>query len=755
VTARTSDGRGGPTAERGVSTGPEGGPRSLRTLPSTDGAAGGEPEVRCVVLGATSELAAAVLDDLDVAVWVVDAGTARVVAANATAAADMGLAADELVGTRFGTWCRPPLDDHAWTTLLGPGGPGGHRVAVTLERADGAGMDVELRARRHSDADDDLLVLTARPLSTRIRATSTVTTDRALLDAVTDTLGEGIAVTDRNGRIESVNETFCRLVGVPAERLLHRSVLDPPWTVLDEFDRRVPVEASPPAVTIRTGIAVHSGAICVEGDPGDRTWFRMRAEPLPGPDGSPKGIVVVASDVTETRRAAAASRRLLGTDSLTGLATRPRIAELIESAVREAATPSGARVGVVHVDLDHFRTVNETFGPTAGDTVLVEVASRLRGLEGRRIEIGRVGVDEFLVLMVGDGPSLTFDTRLRRLAEEVQRRVRQPVVVDGLEIRLTASIGVARCPGDAVTAMALMSAADRALVAGRGEGRNQLRFYEATIDADTRAGLALDRDLRRATAQRALEVHYQPIIDLRTGTVAAAEALVRWHHPDQGPVPPSVFIPAAEATGAIRAVSDLVMSTVAEDLAAWRGTDLLPEGARISVNVSTGEFAQRDYVERVAAILTEAGVSPHRVELEITESVLVEDLGAAARRLEQLAELGFLIALDDFGTGYSSLSYLHSLPLNTLKIDRRFVGALNDGRSETVTRAILTLAHNLGIVAVAEGVETESQRSFLTEAGCDLVQGFLFAPPLPRAAFERFLDEGVATAPPVAVSGAH
>jgi diguanylate cyclase (GGDEF)-like protein/PAS domain S-box-containing protein len=694
------------------------------------------------VLGATSELAAAVLDHVDVGVWVVDAATAEVVAVNELAADDLGATTEQVAGTRFGAWCRPPLDDHAWATMLGPhGGPGGHRVTLMLERPDGSRLGVELGARRRTTPDTDLVILTARPLPTGAAGTSRAPGHHQLLDAVTSALDEGVAVTDRNGRIESVNDAFCRLVGVPEERLLHRTVLDPPWTVLDEFDRRVPAEASPPASALRTGVGVRSGVMCVERGPGDRAWFHMNVEPLHDRTGQPDGVVVVTSDVTENRRAEAAARRMLGTDPLTGLATRPRIVELIETAVGDRAAPGGTRVGVVHVDLDNFRTVNETFGTAAGDTVLVEVAARLRSLEERRIEIGRVGVDEFLVVMVGDGPSLTFDTRLRRLAEEVQRRLRHPVVVDGLEIRLTASVGVARSPGDATTAVSLMSAADRALVAGRSQGRNQLRFYEATIDADTRAGLALDRDLRRATAQRALEVHYQPILDLRAGTVVAAEALVRWHHPEQGPVPPSVFIPAAEATGAIRAVSDLVMSTVAEDLASWRGTDLLPDGARISVNVSTGEFAQRDYVERVASILTEAGVSPHRVELEITESVLVEDLGAAARRLEQLAELGFLIALDDFGTGYSSLSYLHSLPLNTLKIDRRFVGALSDGRSETVTRAILGLAHNLGIVAVAEGVETESQRSFLTEAGCDLVQGFLFAPPLPRSAFERFLGD--------------
>jgi EAL domain-containing protein (putative c-di-GMP-specific phosphodiesterase class I) len=278
---------------------------------------------------------------------------------------------------------------------------------------------------------------------------------------------------------------------------------------------------------------------------------------------------------------------------------------------------------------------------------------------------------------------------------------------------------------------------------GRRDGRHQLRFYEQRMDEQTRTGLALDRDLRHAAAKRGLEVHFQPIIDLRSGEVAAAEALVRWNHPEHGPIPPSVFIPTAEATGAISAISDLVMTTVAENLAEWNAEGLLPPGARIAVNISAAEFARRGFVERIAATLDRSGVSPSQIELEITETLLMSDLETTATRLSALDELGFLVALDDFGTGYSSLSYLHSLPLHTLKVDRCFVGDLSDGRSETITRAILSLAHGLGIVAVGEGVETDEQRSFLLDAGCDLVQGYFYAPPLPRPAFEQFLrDQG-------------
>jgi EAL domain-containing protein (putative c-di-GMP-specific phosphodiesterase class I) len=206
-------------------------------------------------------------------------------------------------------------------------------------------------------------------------------------------------------------------------------------------------------------------------------------------------------------------------------------------------------------------------------------------------------------------------------------------------------------------------------------------------------------------------------------------------------VAPSVFIPTAEATGSIGAISDLVLRTVADELAQWTAQRLFPPDARISVNISPAEFNRREFLDRLAKTIAETALDPHRLELEITEALLVEDLRSAADRLRQLDSWGVRVAIDDFGTGYSSLSYLHSLPLHTLKIDRRFVGDLHDERSGTITRTIVSLAHNLGVTAVAEGVETELQRRLLTEAGCDSAQGFLIAPPLPGTAFRRFLSE--------------
>ncbi len=601
---------------------------------------------------------------------------------------------------------------------------------------------------------------------TAVDVASSASEDAERLRSTIAALDDGIAIIDPSGRIDQVNDAFCRLVGRTQTQVRNRSVFDPPWVFRDLGDRATTPEESAAVICLRTGQPAVGPVWSTALSRTERTSTRMSAHPLAD------GAVVVLEDLTTETGLRSELARRRDTDELTGLSTRRSIyahlAALLhpdgsdqdEGTVdRTGSTLSTdrsapRRVGVLHVNLDNFRTVNDTFGPSIGDQVLVQMADRLRDLSNRpadsnRVRLGRVGVDEFLLVVDGAAPSLAFDVELRRLGEEVHRRLQPPIALDGLDVRLTASIGVARSPGDANEPERLLAAAHRALATGRLEGRNRLRFYEPQLDAATRTGLALDRDLRRAAAARQLEVHYQPIIDLRTGSIAMAEALVRWYHPVEGPIPPSVFIPSAEATGAIGAVSDLVLSTVARDVARWTRDRILPPQARIAVNISPTEFEQRDFTERLAATLDKEGVSPSQLELEITESLLVQDLKAAASRLELLDDLGFLIALDDFGTGYSSLSYLHTLPFHTLKIDRRFVGDLRDDRSGTITRAILTLAHNLGIVAVAEGVETDGQRSFLADAGCDLVQGFLYAPPMPRVAFERFLTEHGGVAPDV------
>jgi len=695
------------------------------------------------VLGSSPQLTSSLIALLDDGIWVLDPATGAIADTNPGASEQIGISAEELRGQSLCDLVSPPLALGDWLTVMEVvEARGCHTMSLSLVGPEGATTPAEITLTRHTTSDADVVVARSIDSSERLWLHATAQSERERLDSTISALGEAVAIADRSGRICSVNERFCELVGLAADRVLDRSVFDPPWTTRDADGSALLTEDTPAVQSLRSGAAINNVLLIVERPTGggsrvERLWVRAAAIPRSGPSGL-DGVVLTLTDVTEMHRNEEYLQRLATSDALTGLASRPRISEVVEAAL---TLGGGTRVGLLHVDVDNFRTINDTFGPSTGDLVLTEVAARLKALEERRLDIGRIGVDEFLVVLVGDGPSLSFDARLRRLGEEIQRRLERPLEIDGLELHLTASIGIARSPDDAAVSSGLMRAADRALAAGRRGGRHQLRFYETALDEHSRAGIALDRDLRLAVAQRKLEVHYQPIIDLHTGAVAAAEALVRWTHPERGPIPPSTFIPAAEATGSIAAIGDLVINTVAEDLAGWNSISLFPHGARVAVNISTSEFEQRGFVDRLAATLANYDVSPSQFELEITETLLMEDLTTSARRLEALDELGFLVALDDFGTGYSSLSYLHTLPLHTLKIDRRFVGDLRDGRSSTITRSILSLARNLGIVAVAEGVETEEQRRFLADAGCDQVQGFLIAPPLPKAAFERFLEE--------------
>ncbi len=702
------------------------------------------------------ELATAVVSRLDDGVWALAIDDGRVLDTNDAACDRLDQHRGALTGSFFGDVLVPPMSADGWQLLVGQvPDDGEHRLTVSLRRSGDGIVPAELVLIRHRD----VIVALTRDIDDRVRLVESLRMQRELLDSTIDALGGGVAVVDRFGRIETANATFSRFVDVPVDQLVDRSVFDPPWTCFDEDGVAMPAEATAPVLALRSGRAARTEICQVRGngrtrDVGEPVWMRVSCEPLRDASGGTDGAVVTLADLTATRQAQVRLLELERTDALTGLSSRAHITAALDAAVEQGNRAEGERIGVLHIDIDGFRSINDTFGTTLGDEVLATIGGRLADLVDRHVEIGRLGVDEFLIVVTGSGAGLEFDSRLRRLAEEVQRRTERPLEIDGMDLRTTASVGVSRWPGDGDDARSLLRAADRALVAGRADGRHQLRFYERSLDERTRTGLALDHDLRRAAAQRGLEVHYQPIIDLRTGAVAAAEALVRWHHPTLGPIPPSVFIPTAEATGAISAVSDLVMTTVAEDLATWNRTSLLPADARIAVNISAAEFEQRGFVERLNATLAAAGVEPAQLELEITETLLMNDLETTAARLSKLDELGFLVALDDFGTGYSSLSYLHSLPLHTLKVDRCFVGDLRDGRSETITRAILSLAHGLGIIAVGEGVETEEQRQFLLDAGCDLVQGYYYAPPLPRPAFEQFLlDHADATDSPAEPAG--
>jgi predicted signal transduction protein with EAL and GGDEF domain len=368
--------------------------------------------------------------------------------------------------------------------------------------------------------------------------------------------------------------------------------------------------------------------------------------------------------------------------------------------------------------------------------VLLDVAERIKGCLRQVDTVARLGSDEF-VLLVQRSDATGAEATARRVLDALQA----PFTQGGMSFTVTASIGIALYPNDGATLDDLLSSADTAMHDVKDAGRAGIRFHrarQAPGDAALRSRMQLDHAMRQALAQQHFRLNFQPQVDVRTGQVLGAEALIRWRDPERGEVPPGAFIPVAEESGFIVAIGHWVLRQAVAQAAEWRGRGL---SLMMSINVSALQFQQPGFVEGVAAVLREAGLPAELLELELTESILVQDAQDALARLEALAALGVKLAIDDFGTGYSSLSYLKRFPIGRLKIDRSFVSGLPGDESDAgIVNAIIHMGRALRLQIVAEGVETEAQRQFLRQAGCEQYQGYLFAPALAPAAFEALLD---------------
>ena len=385
------------------------------------------------------------------------------------------------------------------------------------------------------------------------------------------------------------------------------------------------------------------------------------------------------------------------------------------------------------LDLDRFKEVNDTLGHGSGDRLLEQVAERLRQSVRETDTVARLGGDEFAVVQVGVEQPESAEALCRRLIDAVSA----PYVLEGHEVTVGVSIGVALSPADGEASEVLLKHADIALYRAKTDGRGTFRFFAAGMDAALQARKAMEQDLRHALARNELEVHYQPLVDLQGRRMAGVEALIRWRHPVRGWVSPSEFIPVAEATGVIMPLGEWVLRTACTQAAWW--PDLY-----LSVNLSPVQFRHSDLAGMVTAVLQETGLEPSRLELEITEGVLLQETEAALSTLHQLKALGVRIAMDDFGTGYSSLGYLRSFPFDKIKIDQSFVSAIeHDGNAAAIVRAVLGLGKSLGMLTTAEGVETSQQLAFLETEACDQVQGYYLGRPQSASEISRRRTEGL------------
>ncbi|MFO1253906.1 putative bifunctional diguanylate cyclase/phosphodiesterase [Inhella sp.] len=524
---------------------------------------------------------------------------------------------------------------------------------------------------------------------------------------------------DRQGRFAHPSKRLAQLLERPLDKLGQIGLLQ----VLRSLQQEGSAGVDRLQQAFDRGEAFRDQVVRVQLAQGPR-WWSVTAKPLTDEHGHLRGWRGVLADVTAARQSHQHLAYLAHFDALTGLANRVSLRNRLAQAVEAG----GGRSALLCMDLDNFKTINDTHGHSLGDAVLQEVAQRLRAHMRKSDLCGRLGGDEFAVVL----DDIRSDDEALALAHRLVAAMRVPVEVQGVVVAGGVSIGLAFLPDHAQTVDEALVAADLALYAAKASGRGRVESFTDELGASQRRRITIERELREALARNELVVHYQPQVDLRTWTIRSAEALVRWNHPTLGSVSPSEFVPVAEETGLIHNIGAWVLAKACSD-----ARHLLPD-LRIAVNASAAQVQRAGFVNELRQLLNRYELKPSQLEVEITESLLMEDIAVALENLHAIKQLGVRIALDDFGTGYSSLAYLRRFPFDKLKIDRAFIRELlSTSDARAIVRTILQLARVLGMDTVAEGVEEPAQLEVLSHVGCAAIQGFLVARPMPA---EQLVD---------------
>jgi diguanylate cyclase (GGDEF)-like protein/PAS domain S-box-containing protein len=603
---------------------------------------------------------------------------------------------------------------------------GYHRFEWLHLRADGSTVPVEVTLTPITLGGEIILHtlwrdITERQLNeTRLR----------LLAGVFEHSAEAIMITSHDNRILEVNQSFSRLTGYSADesrgqnprllasgrttpeefQLMWQSIRDTGYWQGELWDKRKDGSCYPKWLSIST----------IRSATGDVDYYL----------GS-------FADISERKAAEEKISHLAHFDALTNLPNRANLQGRLEQALASARREGGSPVAVMFLDLDRFKNVNDTLGHHIGDVLLLEVARRLRASVRESDVVARLGGDEFVVLLTGiDGMAAT------RVAGKILDALSKPYRMEGHQLYTTASVGIAVFPGDGDSVEVLMQNADAAMYHAKAAGRNNAQFFTASLNEAARDRHELEGDLHLALQRQEFILHYQPQV---TGErrVVGAEVLLRWLHPKRGLISPLRFIPMAEDTGLILPIGQWVLETACAQLKLW-SDDALTRELQVAVNVSARQFRQADFVEQVRRVVLSSGIDPTRLKLELTESLVLDNVEDTIEKMNAIKLLGVLFSMDDFGTGYSSLSYLTRLPLDQLKIDRAFVSQLPDNRSDAIiAQTIVTMGRSLGLNVIAEGVETEAQHAFLESHGCHAYQGFLFSRPVPVDEFEQFVQQSL------------
>ncbi len=447
---------------------------------------------------------------------------------------------------------------------------------------------------------------------------------------------------------------------------------------------------------------------------------------------------------TELQQAKEQLEYLIHNDSLTNLPNRLSLRDRFKQ-VQPTDTDNEKLVGVLCLSLDRFNQINDNLGHIVGDLLIKAVAERLTASVGREDTVARLSADQFAIIVA----TIEHKKEVGNLAQTILEKLSETFALAGQEIFVTASIGIGLYPRDGAELEQLLNHANTAMAKAKQQGGDQYEFYTAAFNIGSSERLALQSSLRHALEREELQVYYQPLVNLKTGRIVGAEALVRWQHPERGLVSPDKFIPVAEETGLIMPIGEWVLHTACKQTKLWQTAGF--SSLRVAINLSSRQFSQIDLRKQLVQILMETGLDPKYIELELTESMLVQNTEVAIRRLNALKALGVEIAIDDFGTGYSSLSYLQQFPFDILKIDRCFIRNITENANNAaITKAIIAMAKSLNLKLIAEGVETEAELSFVYQQQCDGMQGFLFSRPVPAQEFEQLLKAGKRLLLPVA-----
>ena len=548
--------------------------------------------------------------------------------------------------------------------------------------------------------------------------------DEQLLQTVLNNMSQGVLMFDSETRLIFCNQRYLELYGLSPEvvksgchlrdLLQHRIELGNFTGDPDEYVAR-----------LRDGIAEGKTFNHIVNLPDGRA-FSVVNKPIPG-----GGWLATHEDVTERQRSEDRIAHMARHDALTDLPNRVLLLEQLNHEIKRVKR--GECLAVLCLDLDQFKSVNDALGHHIGDELLKLVGERLRGCTRELDIVARMGGDEFAIIMTQMEQAADAATLSKRIRDSVIK----PYQIEGHQIVTDISIGISVAPMDAVESTELLRNADMALYDAKGDGRGTFRFFEPEMNTRMKVRRELEMDLRKALATEQFELHYQPLVTLKTNEVNGFEALLRWNHPTRGLVSPADFIPIAEETGLIVPLGEWVLKAACNEAVDW------PEHIKVAVNLSPAQLNCRNLVSMVTSALDESGMPPQRLQLEITETVLLQNTFTTLATLHELRKMGVQIALDDFGTGYSSLSYLRSFPFDKIKIDRSFIQDLSNGAEPlAIVNAVAGLAKCLNMTSTAEGVETQQQMDVLQSIGCTEMQGYLFSHARPASEIRRFFVQG-------------